>query len=993
MPLNYYNKLAVGHCNIQGGLTGLAKCLDIQNLIYKENLDILCLNETNLKSDIDSNSLALPSNFSLLRKDRCTDSGRGGCGILINNNIKFSLIQLDLLFPTDNIEAIWIHLVDCNIYLCSFYRSEKFCPLDSFLDYMSDCMMKLGNKKVIWFGDVNVDQNIISSINYKKLDITMKLFGMVQTVQEVTRIAKLGDKITESTIDVIMTNAYSNFLDCKVLDDKVGDHQAVKFVLDFNIEKASKFKKLLIRDHCKNNINGLKQFLRENSDYQPILESANVNETAEGLNYHIQQYYDLFCPIKQIKCNSDYIHKPSKELLKNIILKRKLNRKFRKHQKDPKKAKKHLELKLAGKICDKCERLWEAFRVQRNFTTKLSRENVKKNVVTELMAKSAMNDLKGVWKTIKKASNLPTKASNTNNNLSAEETNKFFASIGPDIQNEVNQSCNGDDFMNYLNDTSVQDKNVTNLTDFAEISESEVLAFINSISSDKSTNDHIPLRILKQILPSFISAFTHIVNLSLKAGVMPDCCKVAIVTPIYKAGDPENPSNYRPISILPVLSKTIEHAVNSQLTQYLDDKGSVSPCQYGFRKDHSTTYLMLDLFDEIYSAKNKQRHPGIIFLDIRKAFDTVNHDILLAKLKHYGVGGLALKWFESYLIGRKQQTKVGSRISNLVEILSGVPQGSILGPILFSIFINDLPTACIESTPYLFADDGALYFDHISRGNYSNVKLEIQSIYKWLQANKLALNNDKTKLLIFDTNPNLDAVLVDVRNDLTLVICECKTQKYLGLIVDNKLNFYDHIDYIKKKVAKRIGAMYRSKNILPLRFRKMFANALMLPHFDHLDIIWCKTFKGKLKELDIIYKKVAKIALDVGIRESSVEIYKNMSWLPLHLRRQLHLSSYMFRILNETCPNHFIGKFSYISGGSRDGENCNLYTQKSRSHKEFFYLGAKVWNILPPMLRESESIDNFKNSYKTLLLSTMISDESYQTDNTYDKFYATQSKS
>ena len=161
----------------------------------------------------------------------------------------------------------------------------------------------------------------------------------------------------------------------------------------------------------------------------------------------------------------------------------------------------------------------------------------------------------------------------------------------------------------------------------------------------------------------------------------------------------------------------------------------------------------------------------------------------------------------------------------------------------------------------------------------------------------------------------------------------------------------------------------------------------MLPHFDHLDIIWCKTFKGKLKELDIVYKKVAKIALDVRIRESSVEVYKNMSWLPLHLRRQLHLSCYMFRILNETCPQHFIGKFSYISGGSRDGENCNLYTQKSKSHKEFFYLGAKAWNIIPPTLRASESINKFKNTYKTLLLSTMTSDESYQTDNTYDKFF------
>ena len=177
--LNYGNKLAVGHCNIQGGLTGMAKCLEIQNLIYREKLDILCLNETNLKSDIDSDSLDLPCNFNFLRNDRKSDNGRGGCGILISKNIKFKLVDLDLLFPTDKIEALWIHLADCNIYLCSFYRSEQFCPLDTFLDYMSDCMMRLGTKKVIWFGDVNVDQNNINSLSYKKLDVTMKLFGMV----------------------------------------------------------------------------------------------------------------------------------------------------------------------------------------------------------------------------------------------------------------------------------------------------------------------------------------------------------------------------------------------------------------------------------------------------------------------------------------------------------------------------------------------------------------------------------------------------------------------------------------------------------------------------------------------------------------------------------------------------------------------------------------------------------------------------------------------
>lgn len=181
--------------------------------------------------------------------------------------------------------------------------------------------------------------------------------------------------------------------------------------------------------------------------------------------------------------------------------------------------------------------------------------------------------------------------------------------------------------------------------------------------------------------------------------------------------------------------------------------------------------------------------------------------------------------------------------------------------------------------------------------------------------------------------------------------------------------------------------MYRSKGLLPLRYRKMFANALMLPQFDYLDIIWSKTFKYRLRELDILYKKVAKIALDVNIRESSIEVYKSMAWLPLHLRRQLHLSTYMYRIVNGFCPHQFTEKFTYISGGTREGENCNLYTKKSKSLKEFFYLGAKAWNILPQPLRASVSVQSFSSNYKKALMDNMANDQNYQINNCFNEFY------
>ena len=170
------------------------------------------------------------------------------------------------------------------------------------------------------------------------------------------------------------------------------------------------------------------------------------------------------------------------------------------------------------------------------------------------------------------------------------------------------------------------------------------------------------------------------------------------------------------------------------------------------------------------------------------------------------------------------------------------------------------------------------------------------------------------------------------------ILHETKLYKYLGIYIDNKLKFHEHIDYIKCKIAKRIGAMYRSKSLLPIKHRKMFANSLMLPQFDYLDIIYSRTSKTKLKELDILYKKIAKIALNVNKTESSLNVYRDMKWLPLHLRRQLHMATYMYKIVNNMAPPNIINKFSYVSGGSREGNNCNLYINKSRTHKEFFYI-------------------------------------------------------
>ena len=920
-----------------------------------------------MKSDIDSDTLSLPQNFDFIRRDRPTDTGRGGCGILVSKNINAREVPLELNNVSINkIEAIWLEIKQFKIYVCCFYRSNNYCPVDAFLEYMTQCMMKLNNKKVIWIGDINIDQNNIRDTSYRKLDITMKSFGMVQTIRDMTRVSYIRNTITQSTIDVIITNCYSDFNNCTVLDEKIGDHQAIKCELNFRVTKPNKFRKILIRDHSIQNLEKFANFL-DSSNFDHILKCDDINMATENLTQYIENYYDIFCPIKSIKCHNNYLYKPSKQLLDAIKKKRILYRKFKKHR-----------LRNSAK----CEKIWDEYKKQKNFVTKLSKLNKRQNVINDLKAKSIKNDLKGIWKTIKKASNIsPCKTdSNIGDNIDPE-INTFFSTIGSKIQSQIPKHDN-DNFKDYIGNEPECE-----MSTFEEITENCVLDYIKGLSNDKSINDCIPIKIFKIIIPIIVEPFTHIINLSLKHGIMPESCKKAMVTPIYKAGDPSDPGNYRPISILPILGKAIESFINEQLMNYIDENKILTMQQYGFRKNYSTTFLMLDLFDKIYAAKEKNKKPAIVFLDIKKAFDTVNHQILIQKLKHYGLKGSALNWFKNFLSNRYQQTKIGKLISTPLLVESGVPQGSILGPLLFSLYINDITKSCKNSIPFLFADDGALYFDNVKRGSYLNIKNEMVNIHTWLRVNKLSLNVSKTSFIVFDHCTNMDTIKLNVNSDSNIEINECKTQKYLGLIVDHKLKFLEHVEYIKKKVAKRIGAMYRSKNLLPLKFRKMFANALMLPQFDYLDIVWCKAGKTKLNELDILYKKVAKIALNVDKRESSLKVYEEMKWLPLHLRRQLHLSTYMHKIINGCSPVNFINKFEYISGGSRAGENCNLYTRKSRSHKQFYYLGAKCWNILPQSLRSTEDSKQFSILYKKLLLNSTLTDTDYTQDNAYDHFY------
>ena len=612
-------------------------------------MDILSLNETNLNDSITTQTLNIPANYSFKRLDRGTGS-RGGCGLIISDKVAYSPVTINTNLC--DIEARWIKIKSSNIYICGFYRSSGYCKLDNFLDYFSECMNKLKGKKIIWIGDINVDQNKISTPDYKKLDSALKSFNMIQTIQNYTRIAKKSNIFTYSTIDVIITNCYSDFENSSVLPEKLGDHYAIKGELQFEVEMPPKFEKVTIHDYSHNNIKAFQVYLA-NTDFTSLFKSKQVDNALSIFETHLNRYHDHFFPLKVVKKHQKFIYKPSPESLSAIKLKKRLHRKFKA------KIKKVTESRCNNcNVCNKCisaHLAWDEYRKQRNLTNKITKANKRENLVNDLKSKSAKNDLKGIWQSIKLATNLPT-MTNTQSNIdneiiNAETMNKHFCEVGPKLNATV-PLYNNISFKDFL----VSDDNDCTLNSFNEVSSEKIKSYIMSLSSNKAITDQLPLRIFKSILPIIVHSITHIVNLSLSTGQFPDSCKVATVTPIFKGGDVSDPNDYRPISILPIISKCIEFCVNEQLTDYFEKNKLLTDNQYGFRKNHSTTYLTLDLFDKIFDSKSKGNIPAIIFLDIKKAFDTVDHKLMIDKLKFYGVDGTVILWIGNYLACRKQAT-------------------------------------------------------------------------------------------------------------------------------------------------------------------------------------------------------------------------------------------------------------------------------------------------------------------------------------------------
>ena len=604
--------------------------------------------------------------------------------------------------------------------------------------------------------------------------------------------------------------------------------------------------------------------------------------------------------------------------------------------------------------------------------------------------------MKSSWKVLLETAG---KTSNKKSNIDSINVN------GIDYQEPVDIANNFTDFFASIAESTVENippttrshdsfpfNPVSEIFEFKKIDQSTIENIIKNFSSKKSTDiNGLSTNLLKSCSDLILRPLTHLINLSLAQGVFPGDLSTSRTVPIFKQGRRNEMSNYRPISLLPILSKVYEKVVFNQLFDYLSINNILSKNQFGFQPSKSTQQTLIQILNYIAQALNENKFVVACMLDLSKAFDLINHNILLEKLKKIGLSDTCLKWFRSYLSNRKMYVFInGSLSTKVATLVRSVPQGSILGPLLFLIFINDMPLATSLDC-FLYADDNTTLTSGTDlKAIGPLVNLELQKLGQWLRANELAINTSKTKIMIFSNkkiipefpfvfNQNDIECTVDNPNFITPIerISNNSTTPYiklLGVYFDEHLTFDHHVDKVCKKVNSAFFHFNAVKNFLSIKALTKLYFALIHPHFVYCLPVYSFTNARNRKRLSIKQKQCIRIICKSKYNAHSEPLFYKLKILPFEDLIVQHKLIFMQSLAH----NHSVVKFPHFIRNSE----ANLHRFDFRNESDFFvdrtnYQSVKkmpyidfpsTWNSIDSSLKEISSKPLFKKTIKLELL-------------------------
>lgn len=612
---------------------------------------------------------------------------------------------------------------------------------------------------------------------------------------------------------------------------------------------------------------------------------------------------------------------------------------------------------------------WKMFRKFRNYVNeeiKRSKSNYYVNLIED-----SKGDSNKLWNAVNEVSSRKIQTSPPNCIISngiqhtdawsiATVLNKHFASIGQLLADKLPAATSE------FTSASPFRRNAFCLQPTDELF---IATQLKSLKSNKAIGlDRISARLLKDAAIVIAPSLSKLLNLSIKLHTFPSIWKCAKVIPLFKSGDRNNATNYRPISILPTLSKLLEKAVHLQFYQYLKENDLLIGEQHGFRPQHSTTSALSIFADDILWNMDKGKICGAVFLDLSKAFDTINHTILLNKLSDIGVCNGDLAWFNSFLSSRFLRTACGPELSDSLECNMGVPQGSILGPLLFIVYINNLPSVVDHVQVSLYADDTVLYYFSSSVNDVeARLNADLEKIGDWLINNYLTLNTSKSKVMLIGSKRklcNVDSISVQVYNN---IVEKVEQFKHLGVTFSSDMTWSNHVDQISAKINKRLGLLKRIKHLLPRFARLLFFNSLILPLFDYGDLLWGdKNNVTLMQSLQILQNKAAKVILNRAVHSSASDALETLNWSNLSNRRLYHRCLYIFKSKNSLVTSHLnLASLRYLyCYNTRNADDFRLPSVKTNWGKQrLSYHAVKDWNALGLELINSASITLFKSGF------------------------------
>nr|CAH7746795.1 unnamed protein product [Callosobruchus chinensis] len=514
---------------------------------------------------------------------------------------------------------------------------------------------------------------------------------------------------------------------------------------------------------------------------------------------------------------------------------------------------------------------------------------------------------------------------------------------------------------------------------FRMLNPEEIVDIISSIKSSATGNDEINITMIRLCLPEILKPITHIVNVCLETGYFPIDWKDAIIIPLPKTEKPTDHSQLRPISILCTLSKVLEKAVYLQLTQYLDKTNTFPAYQSGFRKGHSTTTAILYLTDNIIRNLDNHINTILVMLDFSKAFDSVNHQILLSKLKYYGLSDTPLSFFKSYLTGRRQSVKTVKGVSDYRNVPCGVPQGSVLGPLLYLMYTFDLQE-CVEYCELqTYADDTQMSFcfdsHHIHEVSFK-VNVDLANISDYCKRHCLKVNPTKSNTMLFC--PKELYVHINERVSLTLDdvnIPFVEHVKNLGITLDVRLRFTEHLNRLSRMTYLRLRSLYANRHILNFKTRKKLVESLVMSVlFNSITIYYpCLDSVAKYR-LQKIQNSCCRFVY--GLRKYShvTSKIKELQWLRLEYQYEYFLLAYVHRILKTNLPAYLHDKLTYrgdiISRSLRHNNRLEIPIHRtSLFQRSFTYNAVTLYNKVSQSSKNCE-ISSFKKVIKRQLLGS-----------------------